>query len=189
MMESFIHTTLYSDVEIPIIVKAEEKLILPLNGLRIELKKGLKRELPIRFAIPLLEKNLIDIDTTRLYSKEIINKIRWKEERTETLQELEEDFYFKVRILIKSLEEQLKKNPDDIELLSTIRHIKISVIDIIKARLQKIVKMASTNPEVSREYLKKMTKEERMLYVQLCDILSYWYDSLQKFIDKGEIFG
>ena len=187
MMESLIHTTLYSDIEVPIIAIIEKRITIPLNGVTIELRKGLRRELPMRFAIPLLKKNMIKIDVSRLYSKGLINKIRWKEERMESLQELDEDFYLKVRILIKTLEEQLKENPDDIELLSTIRQIKISVIDIIKARMQKIVKIASTNPEISREYLKNMTKEERMLYVELCDMLSFWHDSLQKFIDMGEI--
>jgi len=187
MMENLIHTVLFSDTEIPVVITSEKKVDVAFDGIRLELRKGLKRDLPLKYAIPLIRQNLAKVDVTRLYTKGQINKIRWKEERIETLQEIDEDFYVKVRILLKNLEQEVKENPDNIELLSTLRQIKISVIDIIKARFQKIVKMALMNPEVSRELLKNMTKEERLLYVQVCDLLSYWYDSMQKFVDRGEV--
>jgi len=184
MAYELLGTIAVAELEVPVEIIGERTRKVSLGGLQVELKKGAKLELPLKAVLSLIRRGEASIDPSRLYSIGELNKIRWKEEQSYQLQKLEPFFYLKARLLIELLEQEAMNEP---RAQAKIRHIKVCVLDIARSRLNKILKAVLANPEPSRELMSLMTLEERALYVKLCSIVGAWRDSMQRFIEEGDV--
>ncbi|RLE85805.1 MAG: hypothetical protein DRJ41_00435 [Thermoprotei archaeon] len=185
MSYELLGTALFAELEIPVEVLKNKSI--EISGLRLDLKKGSKVALPLRLLMPLIKEGIIKLDEGRLYDFNTLNKIRWREERSEELQRLEKDFYLKSRLVLSLLENRLKEDVENYELLSKIKQIKVLLMDIVKRRGYKISRLAFASPEPSRDLMERMTREERMFYVKLCDLIKSWQESMSIFIERGEV--
>ncbi len=176
-------TLLTQDVQLPVAVLKDVKVTMHGGSGELVLRKGAKLELPLSDALPLLKKSFIALDSERLHSPQDINKVRWLESRElGTLQALNGDFYLKARLSIIDMEQ---RGVDE----RKINLVKAALVDIIRLRLQKIMKAVSASPEPSRDLLEKLTWEERALYTMLCGFVREWYRFMVEFIEKGDIIG
>jgi len=105
-----------------------------------------------------------------------ISKIAWKESRTPQLIALEPTFYVKARNYLKSLVEKVKASP---EALNEKRLTEARLIDVINSRTQKIVNLALTGAQPPREVLDCLTPEERVLFNEVCSLISRWRRSIR----------
>lgn len=175
-------TVIIADAVLPVKVLEDVKTLLPGRVGELTLRRGAKLELPLREALPLVRRGVVEVDGERLYSLQDLNKIRWIEGRDlHALQDLDEHFYLKARLAILKLGEEADERRLSIA--------KAAVVDIIKLRLQKILRTVMANPEPDRELMEKMTWEERALYVQLCEVVRSWYESMVEFVERGDVLG
>ncbi|RLF06196.1 MAG: hypothetical protein DRK00_02380 [Thermoprotei archaeon] len=176
-------TVIVADATLPVTVLEDVKTVLPGRVGELTLKRGAKLELSLREALPLIRRGVLAIDEERLYSLQELNKVRWIESRDmQTLQKIDEYFYLKARLTLASLE---KREPGG----RRVSLAKAALIDIIKLRLQKIVRSVMANPEPDRELMERMTWEERTLYVRLCELVRGWYESMIEFVERGDVIG
>lgn len=124
----------------------------------------------------LKEEGYVEIIDERSTDLATMSKIAWKESRTPQLTPLEPTFYIKARNYLKSLAEKAKTNP---EALNEKRLAEVRLIDVINCRVQKIVNMALTGAQPPREVLDCLTPEERMLFNELCSLISRWRRSIK----------
>ena len=106
------------------------------------------------------------LDATKLY------KVQWKErvQVAGQISELPEDFYPKLRRYLKHLKRDLSKQPEKIQGYQKAKHL---ADDIVNSRLKKIVTL-SAGPTQSEQILKKLTVEERLVYMQLGKTVTQW---------------
>ncbi|MEM1509061.1 MAG: hypothetical protein QXY49_03975 [Thermofilaceae archaeon] len=176
-------TLLTQDAQLPVAVLKDVKITMHGGPGELVLKKGAKLELPLSDALPLLKKGFIALDSERLHSPQEVNKVRWLESRDAgSIQALNGDFYLKARLSIIDMEQ---RGVDE----RKVSLVKATLVDIIRLRLQKIMKAVSASPEPSRDLLEKLTWEERMLYTTLCGFVREWYRSMVEFIEKGDVIG
>lgn len=105
------------------------------------------------------------LDATKLF------KVQWKEgvQIPGQISELPDDFYPKLRRFLGDLKEQSSK-PEKYQ-----EHFKATQLarDIVNSRLKKIVALSSA-PAQTEQVLKKLTGEEKILFMQLVKIISKW---------------
>ena len=105
------------------------------------------------------------LDATKLF------KVQWKEgvQIPGQISELPDDFYPKLRRFLFDLKEQSSK-PEKYQ-----EHFKAKQLarDIVNSRLKKIVALSSA-PAQTEQVLKKLTGEEKILFMQLVKIISQW---------------
>ncbi len=116
------------------------------------------------------------LDATKLY------KIQWKErvQIAGQISELTEDFYPKLRRYLASIKEEIAKHPEKVQEYEKAKH---SALDIINARLKKIVALSSGPPQTA-QILQKFTSEERFIYEQLSNMINEWKKQILDF--EGE---
>ncbi len=182
MVLEYKETLLFSEIEIPVI--ATKNIKLSLGGLELSLKKGAKINLPVRVALPLLQNKTVEVNVDDLMKFSLLNKTRWREERTDDLQKLDEGFYYKTMLYFSFLHKQANEGDTNAETL--LKKARILIQDILRTRMNKIVKLALANPVPSREIMVKMTREERFLYLRLCRELHDWFEGMVKFIEEVE---
>jgi len=105
-------------------------------------------------------------DATRLY------KIQWTE-RVQTagqISKLPDYFYPKLRRYLKGLRAEVSKSPEKMRDYEKTSH---TAIDILNARLKKIVSLASA-PAQSEHVIKNLAEEERALYEKLYMLIRDW---------------
>jgi len=91
-----------------------------------------------------------------------LSKLSWKEERNEALALLPPNFYPKLRNLLTSLNDGMKKNPTHAT-LSEQRQAFMKAKDLINCRLQKILRLSfERNPP--KQVLDSLQPEERSLF-------------------------
>ena len=149
------------------------------------LRAGQKVKVPLPIARILVDEGYASYDEESIPNVTEINKIAWMEARTDELQELPPNFYYLASLLVKKLKEKVINEKD----LHSERHlllVRSTLLDIIKCRLQKIVKIALANPTPSKEIISKMSFEEEMLYLSLCKLLSSWIEFMRKVIEGEE---
>ena len=172
------------NTNIPVLILEDFETRLPGRTGRLSLRKGLRLELPLREAIPLLRKGLAMVDVSKLYDIKELNKIRWIESRdTRALHKLDEYFYFKIALVLNALKEEEKTDERTLELYRTV------VLDIIKLRLQKILRSITASQEPDKELMSKLSWEERILYVKMCHTVNEWYRSMLEFLERGDPIG
>ncbi|GEM_PF-357529 len=173
-------TLLTLNTHVPVIVLQDMKTPMKSSLGELVLKKGVKLELPLGEAIPLIERNVVKINPEGLPSLREMNKIRWMESRDpNVVQKLDEDFYVKARLFIMLMESESQDR-------RAIDLAKAMLLDIIKLRLQKILKAVTANPELNRDFAEKLTIEERALYAALCRCVKMWYSSMLEFVERGD---
>ena len=99
-------------------------------------------------------------------------KIQWTE-RIQTvgqLSKLPENFYPKLRRCLLKLREEAGEIPEKLQNYQKIKHL---AQDIVNLRLKKIVSLA-TIPTKTRQILKSLTAEEKMLYERLNVLTNEW---------------
>lgn len=168
----------YADVEIPIVVEKEGKESV--GGLEIKLKPGMKIKLPYPYAAELVSKNEARIDADAFKSALNLKKLCWNEEKSEGLQPLEEGFYLKLMLYVSHLKSEVAKGSAESE--AELKNIRIAFSDLISLRLKKIVMLAVISPQVDRDKMKNMTREEQILYTQLCNTINSWSESMRKLV-------
>lgn len=171
-------TVLYSDIDIPLIVKHDTSLKSALQLLR--LRAGQKVKLPYPYALSLLREGAAEIDLEQLPSLSTIKKHTWAEEKSDDLQHLDEDFYIKLMLYIEDLKEKARKGDTAAE--ENYRKARIMVTDLVRLRTLKIAQLALKNPTPVREKMKNMTREEQIFYVNLCAQISSWMSSMSGMI-------
>jgi len=116
------------------------------------------------------------LDATKLF------KAQWKEgvQIPGQISELPRDFYPKLRRFLKDSKEQATIT-QQAEKFQECDRVKQLSRDIVNSRLKKIVSLSST-PGRSEQVLKKLTKEEKLIYEQLMKIISEWK---KKILENG----
>lgn len=176
-------TLLIIDTQVPVVVLEDVKAAVKGGLGELPLRKGARIELPLREALPLIKRRVLELDAERLPGYKEFMKIRWMESRDLSApQEISPDFYVKARLALLLLEER-DEDPQEI------KKIRAAVIDIVRIRLQKIIRAVLANPEYSRELAEKLTIEERALYSLLCKAVGDWYASMREFIERGDPLG
>lgn len=173
---------LYADVELPARILKNTKIRM--GGLELELRGGTSIDLPLKVLAPLRSEGVADIDPSRLYSLQELNKMRWVEERSQELQGIEESFYLKAGLTLRWIEEQARSS-DDPALLTRARRTRAVIVDILRRRMYKIARLAVTNPLPSKAHMKNMTREERLLYANLCHLLESWHSQMISMLEGG----
>jgi hypothetical protein len=109
------------------------------------------------------------LDATKLY------KVQWKErvQIAGEISELSEDFYPRLRRYLTALKEEAKQPEKQLEKGQEYSKAKQLACDIINSRLKKIVTLSS-GPTQTDQIVKKFTKEEKVIYEQLCKIITEW---------------
>jgi hypothetical protein len=118
------------------------------------------------------------LDATKLY------KVQWKErvQAAGQISELSEDFYPKLRRYLATAKAELTKQP---EKGLEVEKAKQLAWDIVSSRLKKIVTLSS-GPLQSDQVVKKLTREERLLYEQLGKIISQWRTQILEYENEGQ---
>jgi len=178
------NTTLLADAEIPVLIKSSKIKSVKYGALEFRLRNGVSLELPLKVAVPLLREGMAEVDESKLPSFAELNKLRWKEERTEDLQPIPSDFYIKARLYLDALKKH-SENDKRKEIL--FRKSKAAIIDIITSRMKKIVRHALSSLQPSRNILENMSYEERILYIALCHLLEEWYRLVVDKIERGGV--
>jgi hypothetical protein len=168
---------------IPVVVLQDVKTSMKGSSGELVLRKGAKLELPLGVALPLIERGVVKVDQESLPPLREMSKIRWVESRDpNTVQKLDEDFYVKARLLIMLMESEGKDQ-------RAVESAKAMLLDIVRLRLQKILKAVTANPEMNRDFAEKLTIEERALYATLCRSVKMWYSSMVEFVERGDPLG
>ncbi|MGQ9542758.1 MAG: hypothetical protein ACUVTM_01525 [Candidatus Bathyarchaeia archaeon] len=136
------------------------------------LKEGYEMELPRWMASELAKYRVAKILNDKPLDTSMLAKIHWREciPSSRELPPLDHDFYYKLRLLIKELDEQgvsdQSKRVDRERVLTQAK-------DIITCRIRKILNLAATpmSPEVP---LQNMAAEERILYSKLSHVIDEW---------------
>jgi hypothetical protein len=117
------------------------------------------------------------LDATKLF------KAQWKEgvQVPGQINELPEDFYPKLRRFLRDLKEQAAQSQQS-EKYQEYDRAKQLARDITNSRLKKIVALSAA-PAQTDQVLKKMTREEKIVYEQLVKIIAEWK---AKILDNGE---
>jgi len=124
----------------------------------------------------LKEGGYVEIVDEKMIDLTAISKVAWRESRTSQIVPLEPTFYVKARNYLKSLAEKAKASP---EALNEKRLAEVKLIDVINCRIQKIVNLALTGTQPPREVLDCLTPEERVLFNEVCGLISRWRRSIR----------
>lgn len=174
-------TLIMLDAQIPVMATEDARVAVK-TGEQL-LRKGARLELPLRDALPLIRKGVLVLDHERLYSWQELNRVRWMESRDLTTpQPLAYDFYLKARLTVQLLE----KSPEGSRRADAAKSL---LVDIVRLRLQKVLRAVLANPEFNRDFAERLTVEERALYASLCKIVGDWYSSMRRFLEQGDPLG
>lgn len=146
---------------------------IKLAGLTVgPFEEGNEHEVQLWIARELVKSGIARFREGELLDSAKLYKVQWKE-RVQTARQvskLPENFYPKLRRYLTELKEETTKNPEKVRKYEKVRHL---TLDIVNARLKKIVSLASA-PAQTEQVLKNFTSEERFLYKQLFKIINEW---------------
>ena len=111
-----------------------------------------------------------------------LRKLLLVETRTEKLQKVPDDFYFRISLALRELRDRYEKERRA-EILREIEVLKSTALDILRQRTRKIVKLAVLEPEPRKELTSLMSFEERALYRGLCELLLSWENTIVKLLE------
>jgi len=116
---------------------------------------------------------ITDIDQEKLVTPLQIRKKLLMEKNSKNLQKISTYFYVKVLITIKILRRIYEKKKDP-NILQEIEEIKENAMDLLRKRMQKILELAQLSSKPIRELMENMSFEERIIYSNICNLLSTW---------------
>jgi hypothetical protein len=145
-------------------------------------EEGNEYEVPYWIAIELQKFGVVHLREEQTLDSSTLYKIHWKERAQSAgqLSSLPEDFYPKTRRLIAELKEDVAKKPEKMREYERTKHL---IIDIVNLRLRKIVSLAAASAQ-TEQFLKNLTKEERILYEELYKKINRWKNEILGY--KGE---
>jgi len=170
-------------VKVPLIVHSDvtEVSFLDFKAGRIE--RGAKVETPLSLALLLMKEGIASLDEMSLPTLSEINKAAWLEMKSNELQKISKDFYVRSSLLVWTASE----DSYDFESERRLRFIKALLMDIVKSRLQKIVKLALSNPVPSRDVINSLTLEEEVLYLTMCNMIGSWLRYMRELVE-GKVY-
>lgn len=153
--------------------------VIELAGLKVgPFKEGEEREVRFWIANELEKAGIArlreeeSLDAVKLY------KMHWKEsvQPATQISSLSEDFYPRLRRYLACLKSESIKRPEKMK-----EYEKASRLsrDIVNCRLKKIVSLASA-PAQTDQTLRNLTKEERVIYESLREIIDSWKSAILK---------
>lgn len=146
-------------------IKVAEEVIGPFN-------EGVETTLPRWIAKTLAENGIIKIkqDTSRNLVE--LSKSAWREERSDTLLPVDEDFYPRLRNYLRELKLKADTSPTQ-QLINELRQADLKAKDLINCRLQKIVRIAldRTPP---KNLIDNMAAEEKALFNSIRELIEVW---------------
>jgi hypothetical protein len=178
LVPGLLDTLFYSDIEVPLIIEKEGKESIA--GLDIKLKPGMKIKLPYTYALELISRKEARIDVEAFKASLNLKKLSWNESKSEALQPLEEGFYLKLMLYVSHLKYEASKG--DAEREAELKSVRIAFSDLLSLRLKKIVALAVASAQAERDKMRNMTREEQLLYTQLCSLISSWSDSMKRLV-------
>jgi len=144
--------------------------------------EGSELKLPLWAAMVLEEEGYVKIkgkEDLQLKPNDII-KLTWREERSESISKLPTNFYPRLRELLRSLNENIKKNPTHTA-LNEQRQVSIKVLDLLNCRLQKILRL-SFERVPSKPSIEMLEPEELALFNSLRSEIEEWR---QRILSEG----
>jgi len=177
-LRDLLRTVLYSDSDIPLVIKRDTSLKSALQFLKF--KAGQRVKLPYSYALTLIREGAAEVDSEQLPAISTVKKCTCAEEKSDELQPLEEDFYLKLALYVRDLKDKARRGDGTAE--ENYRKIRIAATDLIRLRTLKIAQLALRNPAPLREKMKNMTREEQIFYVSLCSQIATWMSDLSEMI-------
>ena len=165
----------------PVRVQALKDIgIIPLPGGEMDVRRGDEFEVPRWQAMLLEDLGLVEIKEKDMDLDEV-NLYHYREKRTQAgsvLQSIPQDFYYRVRELIRKLNAEIRRNPATM-LLRDRETVEKNVLEIADTRLAKIIRLAQAGSEEQRE---KMMPEETLVYNAIRAILDAWREYISKIV-------
>jgi len=134
------------------------------EGSRYELKRWVAEKLEEESIVRLREDE--ELSASTLYP--ILHRERIQP--LSSLSSLPEDFYPRLRRILKSLKKASRLSPDKMREYEYVENLSK---DIVSCRLKKIVSLAST-PSQKSQAVRNLTPEEMALYSELSHIINEW---------------
>lgn len=108
-----------------------------------------------------------------------IYKVQWKErvQVAGQISELPENFYPRLRRFLATLKKEIAHQPEKAHEYEKIKQL---ALDIISARLKKIIALSAA-PMSADQVLKKLTSEEKLIYEQVGKIINEWRTQILEF--------
>jgi len=173
---------------VPVTLKVIKPLLLDekiFNEYTIQGDSGDRIRVPLSIAKVLVREGYCAFDDDTDINK--MKRVLWFEMKDkDSITELPKDFYLKIGRLIKRYEKKLEKDPLNYEANFALNMLKSLLHDIIKCRLQKIVKLCVSNPNVDKDVLNKLTVEEEFFYKFLCGFVNSWLNYIEN--ECGEYY-
>jgi hypothetical protein len=151
-----------------------------LAGLSVgPLEEGNEYEVPYWIAFELQKFGVVRPRGEEMLDQSALYKIHWKERAQSTgqLSSLPDDFYPKIRRFLVALKEDSAKQPEKIREYEKVKQLSQ---DIVNLRLKKIVSLAATQTQ-TEQFLKSLTREERLLYEELYRNINLWRTKILEF--------
>lgn len=156
---------------------------IPLPGGEMDVRRGDEFEVPRWQAMLLEGLGLVEIKEKDMDLDEV-NLYHYREKRTQAgsvLQSIPQDFYYRVRELIRKLNDEIRRNPATM-LLRDRETVEKNVLEIADTRLAKIIRLAQAGSEEQRE---RMMPEETLVYNAIRSILDAWREYISRIVSPG----
>jgi hypothetical protein len=146
-------------------------------------EEGKEHEVPYWIAKELERAGIAKIREEELLDAVKLHKISWKEsiQQARQISPLEEDFYSRLRRYLARLKRKAVSNPEKMREYEKATRLSR---DIVNCRLRKIVSLASA-PAQTNQTLNNLTREERILYRRLYEIINEWKSEILKVMKES----
>lgn len=136
---------------------------------------GATVEVPRWLASVLEEEGYAKVLSSASIDLQGLSKLSWREERSPGLVEVDEALYPKIREFLERLE---KEASTSIEAHTAKKQAEVKVLDILRCRLQKIIR-AAVSPSIPKGLLDNLTPEERMLFEKIKWMVDDWISKVR----------
>lgn len=146
-------------------------------------EEGKEQEVPFWIAKELERAGIAKIKEEELLDAVKLHKISWKEsiQQARQISPLEENFYSRLRRYLARLKRKAVSNPEKMKEYEKATRLSR---DIVNCRLRKIVSLASA-PAQTNQTLNNLTREERVLYRRLYEIINEWKSEILKVMKES----
>jgi len=141
-------------------------------------EEGNEYEIYYWVARKLAEAGIVHFREDNQFGASELYKVQWKErvQVAGQISELPEDFYPRLRRYLADT----KKEATQLEKMQEHEKAKQLACDIVNSRLKKIVALSS-GPAQTDQIVKRMAKEERLIYEQLTRLIISWRTKILQF--------
>lgn len=134
--------------------------------------EGVETALPRWIAKILAENGVVKIKQDASRNLVELSKSAWREERSDSLLPVDEDFYPRLRSYLRELKSKVDAAPTQ-QLINELRQAELKAKDLVNCRLQKIVRIAldRTPP---KNLIDNMAAEEKVLFNSIRELIEVW---------------